>query len=136
NPSALCTFPHIGVAPRHHFALLKNIASVPQRTVRQSIRRSISSPARSRWIRKREIHMRSIRRGPRKSISQRESGDGLDELRMAYYAGLQRERVHLAALSAALARAEENPVWIFQDLKFRAHKIRSGAAIFEIAEVG
>ena len=80
--------------------------------------------------------MRSIRRGPRKSISQRESGDGLDELRMAYYAGLQRERVHLAALSAALARTEENPVWIFQDLKFRAHKIRSGAAIFEIAEVG
>jgi len=53
-----------------------------------------------------------------------------------FHARLQGERVHLATLSAALARAEENPVWIFQDLKFRAHKIRGGAAILEIAGVG
>ena len=80
--------------------------------------------------------MRSTRPRARKAMSQRASGDGLDELRMVFHARLQGERVHLATLSAALARAEENPVWIFQDLKFRAHKIRGGAAILEIAGVG
>jgi HPt (histidine-containing phosphotransfer) domain-containing protein len=45
------------------------------------------------------------------------------------------DRMHFATLSAALARAEDSPAWIFQDLQFRAHKIRGGAAIFEIAEV-
>jgi HPt (histidine-containing phosphotransfer) domain-containing protein len=61
--------------------------------------------------------------------------DGLDELRLAFHARLQSDRVHFVTLSAALARAEESPGWIFQDLQFRAHKIRGGAAIFEIAEV-
>jgi hypothetical protein len=61
--------------------------------------------------------------------------DGFDELRLAFHARLQSDRVHFVTLSAALARAEESPGWIFQDLQFRAHKIRGGAAIFEIAEV-
>ena len=69
-------------------------------------------------------------------MSRHASDDGLDQLSMAFHARLQSERVHLATLSAALARTEENPVWIFQDLKFRAHKIQGGAAIFDIGEIG
>jgi HPt (histidine-containing phosphotransfer) domain-containing protein len=61
--------------------------------------------------------------------------DGLEELRLAFHARLQSDRVHFVTLSAALARAEESPGWIFRDLQFRAHKIRGGAAIFEIAEI-
>jgi HPt (histidine-containing phosphotransfer) domain-containing protein len=63
------------------------------------------------------------------------SGDSLEELRQAFYARLQSERVHFATLSAVLARAGKNPAWIFEDLQFRAHKMRGGAAIFEIPEV-
>jgi hypothetical protein len=79
--------------------------------------------------------MTSTRRRRRKWLSQSAPGDGLEELRLAFHARLLSDRVHFATLSAALARAEESPAWIFQDLQFRAHKIRGGAAIFEIAEV-
>jgi hypothetical protein len=48
---------------------------------------------------------------------------------------MESERVHFVTLSAALARAEENPSWIFDDLKQRAHKLQGGAAIFEESEV-
>src|SRR6266851_4889127 len=79
--------------------------------------------------------MTSTRRRPRKAFSQSPPGDGLDELRLAFHARLLSDRVQFVTLSAALARAEESPAWIFQDLQFRAHKIRGGAAIFEIAEL-
>jgi len=79
--------------------------------------------------------MTSTKRRPRKEFSPSAPGDGFDELRLAFHARLQNDRVHFATLSAALARAEASPAWIFQDLQFRAHKIRGGAAIFEIAEV-
>jgi HPt (histidine-containing phosphotransfer) domain-containing protein len=79
--------------------------------------------------------MTSTRRRPRTAISRRAPDDGLEELRLAFYARLQSDRVHFATLSAALARAEENAAWIFQDLQFRAHKIRGGAAILQIAQV-
>jgi len=79
--------------------------------------------------------MTSTRRRSRKEFLQKTPSDGLEELRLAFHARLQSDRVHFATLSAALARAEESPGWIFQDLQFRAHKIRGGAAIFEIAAV-
>jgi HPt (histidine-containing phosphotransfer) domain-containing protein len=64
-------------------------------------------------------------------------GRGVDseELRVAFHARLQSERVHFVTLSAALARVEESPTWIFHDLRDRAHKLRGTAAIFEMDEV-
>jgi HPt (histidine-containing phosphotransfer) domain-containing protein len=79
--------------------------------------------------------MASTRRRSRKDFLQKTPSDGLEELRVAFHARLQSDRAHFATLSAALARAEESPGWIFQDLQFRAHKIRGGAAIFEIFKV-
>ncbi len=79
--------------------------------------------------------MKPTKRPSPKGAPQSSPGDGLDDMSAAFSARLQEERVHLATLSAALARAEESPAWIFQDLQFRAHKIRGGAAIFEMAEV-
>jgi HPt (histidine-containing phosphotransfer) domain-containing protein len=64
-----------------------------------------------------------------------ESGDNFEDLRSAFYARLQLERVHFVTLSAAFARTAEDPAWIFGDLRDRAHKIRGGAAIFEIPDV-
>lgn len=61
--------------------------------------------------------------------------DGLEELRAAFLAKLHNERVQFVALSAALARAEEDADSIFLDLRDRAHKMRGGAAVFEIPEL-
>jgi hypothetical protein len=61
--------------------------------------------------------------------------DSFESLRQAFHARLESERVHFVTLSAALARAEENPAWIFEDLVYRAHRLQGGAAIFEESEV-
>jgi hypothetical protein len=61
--------------------------------------------------------------------------DSFESLRQVFHARLESERVHFVTLSAALARAEENPVWIFEDLVYRAHRLQGGAAIFEESEV-
>src|SRR5450432_1872973 len=61
--------------------------------------------------------------------------DDLEELRLGFYDRLKRDRVHFVTLSAALARADDDPSPIFLELRNRAHKIRGGAAIFEITEV-
>jgi HPt (histidine-containing phosphotransfer) domain-containing protein len=61
--------------------------------------------------------------------------DTFESLRQAFHARLESERVHFVTLSAALARAEENPAWIFDDLVYRAHRLQGGAAIFEEAAV-
>jgi chemotaxis protein histidine kinase CheA len=83
--------------------------------------------------------MGSIRRRPRKPLAT--APDGVDEddrfesLRHAFHVRLESERVHFATLSAALAHADENPTWIFEDLVYRAHRLQGGAAIFEESEV-
>jgi HPt (histidine-containing phosphotransfer) domain-containing protein len=77
--------------------------------------------------------MGSIKRRPRKAAAELE--DGFENLRHAFHARLESERVHLVSLSAALARAEENPAWIFEDLQFRAHRLQGGASIFEVTDV-
>jgi mevalonate pyrophosphate decarboxylase len=61
--------------------------------------------------------------------------DSFESLRLAFHARLESERVHFVTLSAALARAEENPSRIFEDLVYRAHRLQGGAAIFEESEV-
>jgi HPt (histidine-containing phosphotransfer) domain-containing protein len=48
---------------------------------------------------------------------------------------LQSERVHFVTLSAALARAEECPGGIFDDLNFRAHRLKGAAATFDFPQL-
>ena len=78
--------------------------------------------------------MGSIRRRPRKAAAIAHD-DGFENLRQAFHARLESERVHFVTLSAALARADESPVWIFEDLVYRAYRLQGGAAIFEESEV-
>ena len=61
--------------------------------------------------------------------------DGFDALRDAFQTRLKGDRVHFVVLSAALARTEENPTGIFDDLQYRAHRLRGSASIFEVAEI-
>jgi HPt (histidine-containing phosphotransfer) domain-containing protein len=79
--------------------------------------------------------MGSIKRRPRKAPATEIIEDGFESLRHAFHTRLESERVHLVSLSAALARAEENPSWIFEDLQFRAHRLQGGASIFEVTDV-
>ena len=79
--------------------------------------------------------MGSTRQRPRTARVRVSPGDDFDGLRDVFYARLQSERVHLVTLSAALASIDENPARIFDDLVFRAHRLRGGATIFEVAEV-
>jgi hypothetical protein len=79
--------------------------------------------------------MGSTRRQPRNSAASEANDDGFESLRHAFQARLESERVHFVTLSAALARADENPSWIFEDLQYRAHRLQGGAAIFDESEV-
>jgi hypothetical protein len=79
--------------------------------------------------------MGSIKRRSRKLAASVDEDDSFENLRQAFHSRLKSERVHFAALSAALARAEENPLWIFEDLVYRAHRLQGGAAIFEESAV-
>jgi HPt (histidine-containing phosphotransfer) domain-containing protein len=58
-----------------------------------------------------------------------------ESLGSVFLARLQSERVHLATLSAALARADENPEAIFHDLHSRARRLSGTAGIFEAADI-
>jgi hypothetical protein len=79
--------------------------------------------------------MGSTRRRRKVAKTAQVQADGFESLRHAFHAGLEGERVRFVSLSAALARAESNPSWIFDDLQFRAHRLQGGAAIFEVANV-
>jgi chemotaxis protein histidine kinase CheA len=63
------------------------------------------------------------------------SNESFESLRQAFHDRMESERVHFVTLSAALARADENPQWIFEDLGYRAHRLQGGAAIFEQSAV-
>jgi HPt (histidine-containing phosphotransfer) domain-containing protein len=78
--------------------------------------------------------MGSIKRGAGKPAAAFED-DSFENLRRAFHSRLESERVHFATLSAALAHAEENPLCIFENLAYRAHRLQGGAAIFEEPEV-
>jgi hypothetical protein len=68
----------------------------------------------------------------RRAISAGAHDEGFEDLKAAFCARLQNERVRFVTLSAALARAEDDPGRIFHDLSARAHKIRGGAALVRI----
>jgi HPt (histidine-containing phosphotransfer) domain-containing protein len=72
---------------------------------------------------------------PRSTETPAVSRDGFDELREAFQARLKGDRVHFVVLSAALARTDEDPSQIFDDLQYRAHRLRGSAAIFEVTEI-
>jgi HPt (histidine-containing phosphotransfer) domain-containing protein len=71
----------------------------------------------------------------RKAIPAGAHDDGFEDLKIAFCTRLQNERVRFVTLSAALARAEDDPGRIFHDLSARAHRIRGGAAALEISEM-
>jgi HPt (histidine-containing phosphotransfer) domain-containing protein len=72
---------------------------------------------------------------PRAAAAPVISGDDFDDLREAFQARLKGDRVHFVVLSAALARTDENPARIFDDLQYLAHRLRGSAAIFEVDEI-
>ncbi len=61
--------------------------------------------------------------------------DEFNSLSGLFRARLQSERMHFASLSAALAHAEESPGKIFEDVNFRAHRLKGTAAIFEFKDI-
>jgi hypothetical protein len=71
----------------------------------------------------------------REAIWARADDDELEELRAVFEGKLQSERAHFVALSASLARAEGSPGPVFSELRNRAHKLRGGAAVFEMDQV-
>jgi HPt (histidine-containing phosphotransfer) domain-containing protein len=61
------------------------------------------------------------------------SAETSDKFASMLYARLLSERVHFATLSAALARTDESPAPIFDDLHHRAHRLKGAAATFDFA---
>lgn len=71
----------------------------------------------------------------REAIWARTDDTGLEDLRVVFQGKLQSERAHLVALSAALARADDSPGPVFNELRNRAHKMRGSAAVFGMEQV-
>jgi HPt (histidine-containing phosphotransfer) domain-containing protein len=79
--------------------------------------------------------MVSIKHHPRGGVESIDRLAASEKLRELFAVRLQSERVHFVTLSAALARAEESPAGIFDDLTFRAHRLKGAAATFEFADL-
>jgi HPt (histidine-containing phosphotransfer) domain-containing protein len=79
--------------------------------------------------------MRSTERW-RPSATAIEAEDRFAELSRAFYARLRNDRVHLATLSASLARIEGDASCVFEEIRVFAHRLRGAATIFEAAELG
>jgi len=77
----------------------------------------------------------STRNRSYKPIPKGAHDSGFEDFHVAFCNWLQSMRVGFVSLSAALARAEDDPARIFHDLSARAHKIRGGAAALEITEM-
>ncbi len=58
-----------------------------------------------------------------------------ESLGSVFLARLLSERVHLATLSAALARADDSPGEIFDDLCCSAHRLNGSASAFEASDI-
>ena len=80
--------------------------------------------------------MGSIKHHPRRSaVSTADRLAAAEKLQELFAERLKSERVHFVTLSAALARAEESPAGIFDELSFRAHRLQGAAATFEFANL-
>jgi HPt (histidine-containing phosphotransfer) domain-containing protein len=73
---------------------------------------------------------RSVGTGPASG-----SGDALDGVRQAFNARLVQDHERFAALRRALEVRQVPPEAIIAELRNRAHKVRGGAAIFEMREL-
>jgi hypothetical protein len=80
--------------------------------------------------------MRSIEPWRPRETTSIEAEDRFAELCRAFYGRLRNDRVHLATLSAELARIEGDPGRVFEDIRTFAHRLRGAATIFEAAELG
>jgi HPt (histidine-containing phosphotransfer) domain-containing protein len=63
------------------------------------------------------------------------SEDALDNLRQAFKARLIEDRARFVALRDALEARQVPPEAIIAELRNRAHKVRGGAAIFEMRDL-
>jgi HPt (histidine-containing phosphotransfer) domain-containing protein len=61
--------------------------------------------------------------------------DTFEQLQLAFYERLRKDRAGLAILGTALARAVTNPTPALEDLRTFAHRLRGAAAIFGAAEI-
>ena len=61
--------------------------------------------------------------------------DPLDQLRQAFNKRLIEDRARFVALREALEARQVPPEAIIAELRFRAHKVRGGAAIFEMRDL-
>jgi hypothetical protein len=62
--------------------------------------------------------------------------DPFEELREAFHARLRHDRVRFTAFGAALARADEGPAPIFEEIGTLAHRLAGAALIFEDRDIG
>jgi HPt (histidine-containing phosphotransfer) domain-containing protein len=79
--------------------------------------------------------MGSTKHQPRGGVASIDRLAASEKLQELFAVRLQSERVHFVTLSAALARAEESPAGIFDDLTFRAHRLKGAAATFEFTNL-
>ena len=62
--------------------------------------------------------------------------DPFEELRDAFRVRLRSDRVRLTTLGAELARAEDDPERIFEDMHQFAHRLLGASTIFEAHDIG
>jgi HPt (histidine-containing phosphotransfer) domain-containing protein len=79
--------------------------------------------------------MKSIERWDSQAAKAAIADDTFEELQLAFYERLRKDRAGLAALGAALASAVADPAPALQELRTFTHRLRGAAAIFGAAEV-
>jgi chemotaxis protein histidine kinase CheA len=77
--------------------------------------------------------MQAVERG--RDPADSKTDDGFDALVRVFSGRLHSEREHLVSLSAALARADEEPRAAFEALRSCAHRMHGAAAIFDFDEL-
>ena len=61
--------------------------------------------------------------------------DTFEQLQVAFYTRLRKDRARLVVLGATLAHSGSNPAPAFEELQTFAHKLRGAAAVFGAAEI-
>jgi HPt (histidine-containing phosphotransfer) domain-containing protein len=79
--------------------------------------------------------MKFTDRGDNQAAQATLADDTFEQLQLAFYERLRKDRARLAVLSTALAHAVRDPEPALQELRTFAHRLRGAAAIFGAAEV-